>query len=342
MVLATIDCGTTNSRVYIVERSGKVIGRATRKIGVRDTAIQGDNLVLKEGLKQTVLDALFQAGLGLQEVSFAISSGMITSELGLLEVPHLWAPASLEELAANLKEVRDPAVFPLDLPIYFIPGVKNRYDPVTAGIPDVGRLDFMRGEEAQVAGLLTTYRPRLPLMVVVLSSHTKFIAVDARATILGSVTTLSGQVYEAIVKETSIGKSIRRTDDFDEEGYFEVKVLDAAHAWVSNSGFLRTLLMARFLDTLLETRWYERKLFVEGAIAAEDMRAFGQLKALGFPHADNFVLVGPPRRCAIYRHLFGEKLGVRGDMVTVSDEAAVDMLSITGAIRLAEMAGLLR
>jgi 2-dehydro-3-deoxygalactonokinase len=342
MVLATIDCGTTNSRVYIVESSGNIIAKASRKVGVRDTAIHGDNRVLKEGLKETVLEALSQAKLGLEDLPFAISSGMITSELGLLEIPHLWAPASLEDLAANLKEVRDPDVFPLDLPIYFIRGVKNRYDPATARIPDVGRLDFMRGEEAQVAGLLTTYRPRLPLTVVVLSSHTKFIAVDARARILGGVTTLSGQVYEAIVKETSIGKSIRGADDFDEDRYFDPEVLEAAYTWVGSAGFLRTLLMTRFLDTLLETRWYERKLFVEGAIAAEDLRAFGQLEALGFSRDTNFVLVGAPRRCAIYRHLFREKLGFRSDILTLSEEEAVDMLSITGAIRLAQMAGLVR
>jgi 2-dehydro-3-deoxygalactonokinase len=126
MVLATIDCGTTNSRVYIVESTGNVIAKAVRKVGVRDTAIHGDTSVLKEGLKETVLDALSQARLTLDKVAFAISSGMISSELGLLELPHLWAPVGLEDLAANLEEVRDPRVFPLDLPIYFIRGIKNR------------------------------------------------------------------------------------------------------------------------------------------------------------------------------------------------------------------------
>jgi 2-dehydro-3-deoxygalactonokinase len=341
-VLATIDCGTTNSRVYIVESSGRVIAKAAHKVGVRDTAIHGDNSVLKEGLRQTVMEALSQAGLGMEDLAFAISSGMITSELGLLEVPHLWAPVGLEELAASLKEVRDPEVFPLELPIYFIRGVKNRYDPATAGIADVGTLDFMRGEEVQVAGLLASYHPRLPLTAVILSSHTKFVAVDARARILGSVTTLSGQVYEAVIKETSIGKSIRGPNGSEGGDYFDAEVLDAAYTWVSSSGFLRTLLMARFLDTLLSTRWYERRLFVEGAIAAEDLRAYGQLEALGFAQDGSFALVGAPGRCAIYRYLFREKLGIRSDIVTVSEEQALDMLSISGTLSVAQRAGLIR
>jgi 2-dehydro-3-deoxygalactonokinase len=187
-------------------------------------------------------------------------------------------------------------------------------------IPDVGRLDLMRGEEIQIAGLLATYSPRLPLTVVILSSHTKFIAIDSAAMILGSITPVSGQVYEAIVKETSIGKSIRPDDEFNDSGYLDPQVLDAAYEWVQSSGFLRSLLMTRFLDTLLDTQWYERKLFVESAIAAEDLKATGQFEALGFPLKTDVVLLGNTRRCAIYEHYFKDKLGMTGKIATISEE----------------------
>jgi 2-dehydro-3-deoxygalactonokinase len=341
MYLATIDCGTTNSRVYIVDEKGKILAKATKKVGVRDTAITGSKDALKNGLKETFFDALAQVKLELKDIAFAISSGMITSEIGLLEIPHLWAPAGLKELAANIEEVRDLSVFPVDIPIYFIRGIKNRYDPDTAKIPDVGRLDFMRGEEAQVAGLLAAYSPTLPLTVGILSSHTKFIAVDSAGMILGSITTLSGQVYEAIVKETSIGKSIRPNDSFDDSGYLDPHVLDAAYDWVQSSGFLRAMLMPRFLDTLLKTKWYERKLFVESAIASEDLRANDQFEALGFPLKTDLVLIGNDRRCAIYERLFKEKRGVAGQILKISDEEQVDSLSINGALELARRAELL-
>jgi len=45
MYLATIDCGTTNSRVYIVDENGKVLTRFSEKVGVRDTAIHGSNQI---------------------------------------------------------------------------------------------------------------------------------------------------------------------------------------------------------------------------------------------------------------------------------------------------------
>jgi 2-dehydro-3-deoxygalactonokinase len=265
---------------------------------------------------------------------------MITSEIGLLEIPHLWAPAGLDDLAHNLKLVRDASVFSVDIPFYFIRGIKNRYEPGSARIRDVGVLDFMRGEEAQIAGLLVTYKPKFPLTVVVLSSHTKFVAVDEGGMILGSITTLSGQVYEAIVKETSIGKSIRGDDDFDDTDYFRTEVVDAAYHWVTESGFLRSMLMPRFLDTLLNTSWYERKLFVEAAIASEDLRAITQFEELGFPTETSFVLIGNPRRCAIYEYLFREKRGIGGQIIKITGAEEIDSLSIMGCIHLARRAGL--
>ena len=341
MYLSTIDCGTTNSRVYIVNETGDILGKATKKVGVRDTAIHGSNEVLKEGLKETLFDALTHANLKLADIRFLISSGMITSEIGLLEIPHVWAPANMDDLAKNIKTVQDPAVFPLDIPIHFIRGIKNKYDPQTAQMNDVGTLDFMRGEESQIAGIFSLYEFQLPVTVVVLSSHTKFIPINEKKDILGSLTTISGQVYEAIIKETFIGKSIRKDDDFSDEEYFEDDIVDVAHRWVTNAGFLRTLLMPRFLDVLLKTKWYERKLFVEAAIAAEDMKALYQFESLNFPVKTNFILVGPKGRCSIYEYMLKKKMQVAGDILRITDTDEIDLLSIKGVLHLAKKAGLL-
>lgn len=341
MNLATIDCGTTNSRVYIVNEDAEILGKAAKKVGVRDTAIHGSNEVLKEGLKETFYQALENAKSQLEDIKFVISSGMITSEIGLLEIPHLWAPVSMDDLANNIKKVHDISIFPVDIPIYFIRGIKNKYDPKSATIKDVGFLDFMRGEEAQIAGILANYDIQPPVTIVILSSHTKFNSIDENRKVLGSITTVSGQIYEAIIKETSIGKSIKKDTDFDDSNYFDKDVVDSAYKWVSSSGFLRTMLMPRFLDTLLKTAWYERKLFVEAAIAAEDMRAINQFDMLHFPLDTNFILVGAQSRCVLYEYLLKEKIQIKKDILTIGKVEDVDRLSIKGAIYLAKTAGLL-
>jgi len=56
---------------------------------VRDTAVHGSNQALKDGLADLFRRTVEEAGLALSDVRLAITSGMITSELGLLEIPHL-------------------------------------------------------------------------------------------------------------------------------------------------------------------------------------------------------------------------------------------------------------
>lgn len=342
MYIATIDCGTTNSRIYIVDENGNVVGKATRKVGVRDTAINGSNEVLKNGIKETYYQALADAGLKSDDMALVISSGMITSEIGLIEIPHLWAPSGMKDLADTILKVDDPNVVTIDRPIYFIRGIKNKYDADQFSIGQVGHLDFMRGEETQVAGLLSSYQINLPVTVVVLSSHTKFISIDKNANILGSLTTISGQTFEAISNQTFIGKSIRGDLASLDEIALDYEIVEHAHELVRQVGFLRALMMPRFLDVLLETKWYQRLLYVESVIASEDMRTIGFFDELKFPKETDFILIGDYRRCSIYEHLLNEKIPEVRDIRKIYTAQEIDSLSINGAIHLAKMAGYLK
>jgi 2-dehydro-3-deoxygalactonokinase len=342
MYIVTIDCGTTNTRVYIVDENGHVVKRASKKIGVRDTAINGNNKALKEGLHDVLYQALNEAGIKESEIRCILSSGMITSELGLVEIPHLWAPCNIDALAENLTPYRDEAVFPSSIPFYFVRGIKNSFDPKTIRMEQVGTLDFMRGEEAQITGLLEDSEVKLPCVVIILSSHTKFIAVDEKRNILGSVTTLSGQLYEAILTETFVGKSVRNEDTFDDSGYFNPDVVDNAYREIKQSGFLRGLMYVRFLDTLVHTPWYDRKLFAESLLAAEDMEALHQVKELTGLSSSSFILIGKTRRCLIYEHLLKQMTSADSLKVTIiDDDEKIDQLSIRGVISLAKKAKLL-
>lgn len=339
MYLATIDCGTTNTRVYIVDEKGNVVKRASKKIGVRDTAINGNNQALKEGIREVFQQAINEAGIKESEISCILSSGMITSEIGLVEIPHLWAPCNINTLAENLTPYHDEEVFPASIPFYFVRGIKNIFDPKTVSMEQVGTLDFMRGEEAQIAGLVEDPEVKLPCVVIILSSHTKFIPVDEKQNILGSVTTLSGQLYEAILAETFVGKSVRSEDNFDDTDYFNANVVENAYREINQSGFLRALMYVRFLDTLVHSPWYDRKLFAESLLAAEDMKALHQVKELTHLSSSNFILVGKTRRCLIYKHLLEQMINDKSLKVNIiDDEEKIDQLSIRGAISLAKKA----
>ena len=342
MRIVTIDCGTTNSRVYVVDEKGFVYGKASRKVGVRDTAISGSRHELQVGLKLTLEEAINSAGVQLDDIDFIISSGMITSELGLKELPHLWAPVSIDTLAKSIERVEDPEVFPQDIPVYFVRGIKNKYDPSHVDFIDVGKLDFMRGEEAQIAGIVSLGIAEPPFTVAMLSSHTKYISVDSSGRIMGSVTTLSGQIFDALLSNSFIGKSIQSDPKVSATEGIDQQVLDSAFEWVQKTGLLRSLLMTRFLDVLMETEWYQRRLFVEGCIAAEDIKALTQFKPLGLEINTPYVLIGKHARCAIYKDLISRKTEVNHDIQIISEESLMDSLSIHGALLLGKKAGLIK
>lgn len=341
MHFATIDCGTTNSRVYLLDAHQRVVARGAKKVGVRDTAITGSNRVLRDGLREIFEAALRDAGLGVADIECAITSGMITSEIGLREIPHLWAPAGVEDLAAHVEPVRDPAVFPLDVEVVFIRGIKNPYPP-DATYRNIRQIDFMRGEETQVIGLLSLpVAPAPPFTAVVLSSHTKYIPIRADGRIAGSVTTLSGQLFEAIQHGTSIGKSVEAPEIQDGDD-LELDVVETAYDAVAEAGFLRALLMPRFLEVLLRVPGPARRLFLEAAIAAEDLRALGELSLIGCPADTPFVLIGHAARCRIFRHLLTRYRGVAREIGTITDPEEIDRLSIAGAVAIARRAGYLQ
>lgn len=117
MKYAVIDCGTTNTRVYIVDREGKIIASGERRVGVRNTSMTGSKDTLRNGLCEAIEQAAANAKITLKDISFAIASGMITSEIGLIELPHLIAPIGLEDLAAHAELVSGRQLLPLDIPI---------------------------------------------------------------------------------------------------------------------------------------------------------------------------------------------------------------------------------
>jgi 2-dehydro-3-deoxygalactonokinase len=336
---ATIDCGTTNSRVYVLDECLRVIAKGTKKVGVRDTAITGSRQVLREGLAEVLERAVRDAGLRVQDLTCAVTSGMITSEIGLLEIPHLVAPAGLADLGAGVMPVRDPMIFPLDVQLLFIRGIKNAY-PAETALRDIRRVDFMRGEETQIMGLLVhPGLPAPPFTAVVLSSHTKYIPVNEDGRIAGSLTTLSGQLFEAIRHGTSIGKSIETPETETETP--DLSVVDIAYDAVANAGFLRSLLMPRFMDVLLGIPAPLRRLFLDAAIAAEDLQVLRDFPLLGFALDTPFVLIGPPPRCAIFRHFLTKYRGVIREISEVSSTEDVDRLAILGAVAIAHRAGYL-
>ncbi|MCL4516596.1 MAG: 2-dehydro-3-deoxygalactonokinase, partial [Firmicutes bacterium] len=224
---------------------------------------------LREGIDGAVADAARRTGKTPEELapSMCIASGMITSELGLCEIPHLAAPAGLDDLASHVVARRFAGISPS--PFVFIPGVKIPGDPFAED--PVASPDMMRGEETQIMGLLVNRSPSTPVLVTILGSHTKFIVVDAQGRISRSLTTLSGELIKAINSATILSSSLPR--HMPDRRAASAELVRKGIRLAEGSGFTRSLFALRLLNRLSSLGPEDCFDLLAGVAAAEDLRA---------------------------------------------------------------------
>ena len=98
MLIATIDAGTSNTRVYLWQDT-TILAEAQMPIGVRHTAIDRHNKKLTAAVRDTLREAARKAGVTMDDIACILGAGMLTSNVGLKEIPHLAAPISLDALS---------------------------------------------------------------------------------------------------------------------------------------------------------------------------------------------------------------------------------------------------
>jgi len=334
-MIAVIDCGTTNTRIYITDKAGNVLYSGNKKVGVRDTSIHNTTAVLRKGVTDLYYSILAENHIREEEIEYVIASGMITSEIGLIEIPHLVAPVGIDELAGGIVKVEDdPDVLPIRRPIYFVRGIRNHYEK-NARADSLRKIDFIRGEEVQCIGIIDSYPLDEAYSIVALSSHTKVMYIDRDKRIAGSITTISGQFYEALVDSSNLGKSIVPLEGEDPGGYGYEELIDIASDCVENAGLGRTMLMPRFMQVLLKARHSERKIFIDAAIATDDMKAFSEMRNMGYT-CKRYILYGQAERCRMYSYMLKQRFGDDLEVITIEDKEEIAMMTVKGSIRVIE------
>ena len=331
MNIVTIDAGTTNTRSSLWQ-NGKVVAKVQAEIGVRNTAIDGNNNALKQAVRDTVAGALAKAGVAPGDVKLVLASGMITSALGLLELPHVAAPAGIPELARGMLRVDMPEVF--SQPIWLVPGVKNLVEQV--GLHNHEAMDMMRGEESEVVGLLERLQLDGRAMLIMPGSHTKLVSVDEQRRIVGCATTMAGELLQVITQNTIISQSLGH--DFAHELSPEFVLAGAAAA--QQTGLARACFSVRTLGQFAKTERDERANFLLGAVLSGDMLALKNSCAIHMRPDTPIVITGKPMLREALALLIQHNNFFYGKRVVVSDEQQADMAGF-GAICVARARGLL-
>lgn len=266
--LITVDGGTTNTRVYLWNEKKKLISSAKREIGVRDTAIDGNNSALKRAVKEMIEAVLKQAEITADDVKEVYVSGMLTSNAGLFELSHLTVPAGGEDFARGVKRIFLPEIYPNRLT--FIPGLKNMEDSEVC-LSHILDMDMMRGEEMEALALLHTIPKENPTILVLPGSHTKVVIADKDKKIRGCLTCMTGEMLQILTEHSLLAEA---TGKEYLKGEPDQKYLLAGFQAVRESGSLtRAGFVTRIVNTFVTKDKEKIKSFLLGSVLENDIAA---------------------------------------------------------------------
>jgi 2-dehydro-3-deoxygalactonokinase len=331
MYAITIDTGTTNTRVY-AWRNNEVVAEAFQPVGVRDTAISGSKQKLMQGVKAAIEEVLRKTGIQDSSEATFLASGMITSNVGLYEIPHLLAPAGLKELAAGMVKAEIPEV--VDQPIWFVPGVKNNVPELNLDTCEA--MDIMRGEEVEVIGIVEKLGLKGPAILFLPGSHSKIVRIDGENRITGCVTTIAGELLDVLTKHTILANALQNSfaDDLDEA------LLRKGAEYAEKVGLGRACFTVRVLDMFCGKSVNEKANFLLGAVLRSDIYALKNSQALNAGPSMPVVVFGKKLLKEALVSLMKHDTFFTGPIYPVGDE--VIAIAGFGALTIARERGILR
>ncbi|MFA6850192.1 MAG: 2-dehydro-3-deoxygalactonokinase [Selenomonadaceae bacterium] len=329
MWVATIDAGTTNTRARIWHED-KMLGEASVKVGVRNTAIDGNNQKLVEAIRNTLSVVATKSGRKVSEIKLILASGMLTSNVGLVEIPHIEAPADCAKLAAAMVSKVIPEICPQ--PIWFVPGIKN-LDGTLLPQERMEEMDIMRGEEVEVCGLMERMEIKGPAVLVLTGSHNKFVLIDSSGQILGCMTTIAGELLYSLTNHTILADTVGR--QFATK--FNRKAFLLGVKYSRQLGIGRASFMTRILNQFSGYTEEEAQNYMLGIILADDLASLNNSQLFVAYDNAKVIVVGNEIMQQGFATLFEEE----GRIVSIVPSGLKDGLSGYGAIAVAKKRGLL-
>jgi len=267
--LIFIDSGTTNTRVRMWD-GHTVTASVTKGVGARDTAMDGHSGKVEGALTEMVAQVQLEAAV---EAEAILCSGMITSNVGLVEVAHLPAPVGQLEISSGVVRRDFPHIS--SLPFFFVPGVKSV--PETMTPETIVDADIMRGEEVEVIGLLELLHLKGPVVFLHIGSHHKSVLVNAHGTIERSRTSITGEFYATISQNTVLKNSV--VPELDSQ-MLDSNMWRLGFRHVQTEGIGRALFLARVSAQLWDKTKVEVTSYLLGAAAALDIPLLTDAHAL--------------------------------------------------------------
>jgi 2-dehydro-3-deoxygalactonokinase len=346
-----IDGGTTNTRARLVF-GRQIIATARRAIGVRDnlpgrtrespetgcdqklatTELKGDRSRLVQAIRDAIDDLLQSNSPLTHQVGsvaplrpeYIVAAGMLSSEMGLVAVPHVDVPAGPDKVArgVTLAQIREIS----ELPIYFIPGIRT---PADEGPDGWFTADVMRGEECETWGAYAMLSQSGEIQsgewhaFLWPGSHTKLVEVDGEGRITRSYTSLAGELLQVVAAHTLLAASLpgELPDEVDRDA------AEAGGRAVAHDGLGRAAFLVRIAMLTQALNAFERASFWIGAVVRSDLDSLVRQPILA-PRRPVWIGGREPLRSLYVRWLDRLHAGA----VTPLDDALSDSVSALGAL----------
>lgn len=266
--IITVDGGTSNTRTYLWTANGQILTQRSQAIGAKTSAINGSNQAWKKTIHNMIESMLTECAVSDNAVQGVYMSGMLTSDLGILEVPHLTAPVSMKNYQEHLVRVHLPEVFSKE--IVLIPGIKNTLSNPES-LDSLRTFDIMRGEETETYALIEQYGSDQNTIYILPGSHNKYVFIDENCTVLATSTTLSGELLNSIVNDTIVASSVDH--GFPSMEHYNLEMIQYGCEMHRKEGFGRALFLTRLFDRFGSQSKYNLQNYVLGIVLESDLTA---------------------------------------------------------------------
>ena len=317
--IVTIDMGTTNTRICIWDQLDHLIDYEKHAFGVRDTLTLGSNEWIEVRIEKELEKLMERLNIKREEIELVIASGMITSNLGIKEVPHLVAPVGMDDLVSSTEkyEWRNDSKFNM----YLIRGIRNNEHDF---------IDMMRGEEVEASAVIAKHFENKPLLIFLPGSHNKIVAVDGEGRITKGITTLAGELLSVITKNTilsdSLGGLMIEKENLDRE------MMKSGYEDSKKYGLGRTCFKVRLMDKIEHQGMDKLKNYLLGAVLESDIRS---ILEYGVASEDVQIVVAPNNYPIGVAYETLLKQSNISSSVTILSEEESKMLSSYGAYHIA-------
>lgn len=248
----TVDGGTTNTRINLFDE--KVIDTVKIDMGARLGLKDKEGLF--KGVKDAINSLLTRNGLKENDIKTIITSGMITSEGGLLKVQHIPAPAGLKELNASIVKAEIPEI--TSIPFSFVPGIRLFGE-------SFGNTDVMRGEEVEVFGINKLMNIKGEGAYILPGSHSKLIFTDKNEKICDFFTAMTGEMIASLSNNTILASSVDLRDSKLNDMLYE------GYRYTKENGINKALFKVRILSNFMSGSKDDAYSFFLGAILKDEV-----------------------------------------------------------------------